>query len=573
MITLNPCPKVHNHELDKAISPQETVEQVRAKLKNIDLDILAQTKRIDIGRLNIPVYLSQCGENARNIMPTRKQMGKGATAIQAEASALMELMERFSFFSFWESTPSCVNATWSAAKARFGDALIPIEHILQSVHDTLPSQDAEKIMDLLEWQFFPCTDLVNMREVWAPLNWFKKLGEFNGTSAGNTEEESILQGLCELVERHVCCLIDREQRVCPTIDQEYIDDSVLQELLQAFKREGIEIILKDFSLNMPVPTVGAVAFDRKTHPHTSEIVFTAGTASTAAKAAIRAVTEVAQLGGDFCTSACYEASGLSKFENIDDIQWLLEGDYCKLADLPSLAANDILLELQSLIQSLSSLGYTSYAISTMHPKLSIATHYSFVPGLDFRERDKNQSLGLFVGRILAEECAAEQAEYGLEILEKHYPNAHFIQFFKGMLALRQDEYAKAHTFFANAIAVQPENDARGLCAFYAAYSLSLMQNWQECIDFLDQATELCPDMKEYWNLRGVAYFKLKDYTKAAQNFEAVLQIDKGSSMDIANLGLCHKFMGNSEKAVYYLSHALELDPSLSFAKTHLEELK
>ncbi len=572
MITLKSCPKAHNHELDKALAPQETVEKVRAKLNNIDLDILSETKRIDVGRLGIPVYLSTCGESARQIMPTRKQMGKGATAIQAEASALMELMERFSFFSFWENTPNCVIATWSEARARFGDALIPTSHILQSVNDNISTQAAEEIMNLLPWQFFPCTDLVNMREVWAPLNWFKKLGEFNGTSAGNTEEESLLQGLCELVERHVCCLIDREQLICKTIDQEHIDDPVLKELLQAFKREGIDIIIKDFSLNMPVPTVGAVAYDKKTHPQSSEIVFTAGTASTAAKAAIRAVTEVAQLGGDFCTSACYEASGLSKFENLNDIEWLQQGDICKLTDLPSLAEDDILFELQSLIQSLNNLGFVSYAISTMHPSVGVHTHYSFVPGLAFRERDKNQSLGLFVGRILAEECDTEQAEFGLNLLEKHYKNAHFIPFFRGMLALRQDNYAAAHDFFAQACPLQPENDARGLAAFYAAYSLTLAEKWQDAIPFLDKAITYCPDMKEYWNLRGVAYFKQKDYAKAAQDFEAVLRIDKGSCMDIANLGLCHKFMGNIDEARHYLSEALELDPNLEFARKHLEEI-
>ncbi len=573
MITLKSCPKGHSQELDKAISPEETIAKVRAKLKEINLDILANTKRIDMGRLGIPVYLSECGAHARKIMPTRKQMGKGASPVQAEASALMELLERFSFFSFWEDLPHMVTATWSEAKLQFGDALIPIEHILQSVNDDISKDSAEQIMDLVQWQFFPCTDLYNMREVWAPLNWFKKLGEFNGTSAGNTEEESLLQGLCELIERHVCCIIDREQKNCKTIANQSITDPVLNNLLSAFHAQGINIILKDFSLNMPVPTVAAIAFDPNTFPQSSEIVFTAGTASTPAKAAIRAVTEVAQLGGDFCTNACYEASGLSKFEKLEDIEWLLKGESIDLSNLPSSGADDILVELQNIVQSLHSQNLSSYAISTMHPLLNVHSHYSFVPGLAFRERDKNQSLGLFVGRILAEEASLEHAEVGFILLEKHYPNAHFIPFFKGMLALRQDDYLSAHEFFAKAEPIQPENDARGLAAFYAGYSLSLMNNWQDSVEFLSRAINYCVDMKEYWNLRGVAYFKLKDYNKAMHDFESVLHLDKGSSMDIANLGLCHKFLGHSEEAKHYLTQALELDPSLEFAKKHLEELE
>ncbi len=580
MIQLHPCPKAHDKELDKAQSPAETVTQVREKLQKLDaqgLEILSQKQditRVDQGRLGIPVYLSNCGKDARRIMPTRKQMGKGASPIQAEASALMELMERYSFFTFWEDMPGCVTCTWSEAQEKFGDALIPIEHMLQAVEDTLAPEKAQALLDLLPWHFFPVTDLVHMREVWAPLNWFKKLGEFNGTSAGNTEEESLLQGLCELVERHVCCLIDREQRVTPSIlqDAKHIDDPTLQGLLDAFSRENITLILKDFSLDMPVPTVGAVAYDTSTFPHTSEIVFTAGTAASPAKAAIRAVTEVAQLAGDFCTAACYEASGLSKFEALEHMQWLEQGNLVALKTLPTVLADDILEELQSLIQGLHEKGYPVYAISTMHPQLQVSTHYCFVPGLAFRERDKNQSLGLFIGRILAEECSEDVAQQGLALLEKFYPQAHFLPFFQGMLALRQEEYQAAHALFAKAEPLQPESDAKGLAAFYAGYTLTLQEQWQDALPFLHQAVAHCPDMKEYWNLRGVAQFKRKEYALAAENFQQVLRIDKGSVMDIANLGLCYKFMGKTAEAIHYLSAALEVDPSLEFARTHLEEL-
>ena len=87
------------------------------------------------------------------------------------------------------------------------------------------------------------------------------------------------------------------------------------------------------------------------------------------------------------------------------------------------------------------------------------------------------------------------------------------------------------------------------------------------LDALAAAAGLCPDMKEYGNLLGVAHFKTGDYAKAAEAFRAVLRVDKGSAMDLANLGLCEKFMGNAEQAREYLSAALELDASLDFART------
>ena len=211
MIQLRPCPKSYTRDQDKATTPAETVRRVRERLASLDISILAETRRVDVGRLGIPVFLSVCGADARAVMPTRKQMGKGASLEQAQASALMELMERYSFFTFWRDMPGMVEATWSEARNRFGDALIPVDEILHSVHDTLSPDDAVRALDLWRWKFFPATDITHGREVWLPLDWFKKLGEFNGSSAGNTEEESILQGSCELVERHVCCLIDRTQ--------------------------------------------------------------------------------------------------------------------------------------------------------------------------------------------------------------------------------------------------------------------------------------------------------------------------------------------------------------------------
>jgi ribosomal protein S12 methylthiotransferase accessory factor len=41
---------------------------------------------------------------------------------------------------------------------------------------------------------------------------------------------------------------------------------------------------------------------------------------------------------------------------------------------------------------------------------------------------------------------------------------------------------------------------------------------------------------------------------------------------MANLGLCHKKLGNREEAVSYLVAGLEIDPGLEFAHKELLEL-
>ena len=94
-IILKDAYKTFTDDQDKIIAPNETLKNVKRKFSRLDLNILEETVRIDNGRLDIPVYFSVCGEDAARLTGTSKQMGKGATPVQAETSAVMELVERY----------------------------------------------------------------------------------------------------------------------------------------------------------------------------------------------------------------------------------------------------------------------------------------------------------------------------------------------------------------------------------------------------------------------------------------------------------------------------------------------
>lgn len=569
-ISLRSCLKGSHEDLDKAIPPTETYEKVSAILAKSGLNLVSDIRRIDSGRLGIPVYMSVCGADTRGIMPVRKQMGKGSSPEQAKASALMELIERFSFFTFWERAPHFRRLRWTEAKNIFGDELLPLQEMLASVNDELPFSLAEAVLDLQEWAFYPATRLSDGQIVWLPLDWFRMLGEFNGSSAGNTSEESLLQGLGELLERHVCCIAEKSKNPLPSIDASNSQDPKLKALLEAFCKNGIQLILKDMSLGLPMPTVAALAWDPATFPESSEIVFTAGTASSPAKAAIRAITEVAQLGGDFHSHACYEASGLSKYHSLEECAWILAGPTKALSDLPSIENNDLQLELQTCLQKLAPLNV--YAVETSHPLLKIPAHYCIAPGLQFRERAQNQSLGLFTGRKLAEEKPFYEALAALEKLEKLLPNAPYLPFFRGLSHLNNSDPESALPYFKNSIPLQDDEEACAMTQFYAAYALTQCGNWHEAQTFLEAAIDNCAEIKEYHNLLGVTHFKNGKYAEAEEAFSQALKLDKGSAMDLANRGICRKLQGKNQAAVSDLMAALDLDPSLDFAARHLEEL-
>jgi ribosomal protein S12 methylthiotransferase accessory factor len=226
----------------------------------------------------------------------------------------------------------------------------------------------------------------------------------------------------------------------------------------------------------------------------------------------------------------------------------------------------------ALARGLHEKGDTLYAVDTRHPDLMVTANYNFVPGFDFRERTPHRSIGLFVGRILAEDADFDEALEGLDALEEVYPGAYFLPFFRGLLALRMGDPLYAAARFEESVDLQPADAERGLAVFYQAYALSQVEEWEDAVALLDRAVVLDGECREFFNLRGVAHFKAERYAEAAADFRASLDIDSGSPHDLANLGLCHKFMGNRQEAEDYLRAALDMDPTLDYAQEHLREL-
>ena len=66
-ITFTDCFKKFTVDQDKAIKPEDTIERFYEKLKNLDFEILKEVRRIDNGRLDIPVYFSVCAENTSQL--------------------------------------------------------------------------------------------------------------------------------------------------------------------------------------------------------------------------------------------------------------------------------------------------------------------------------------------------------------------------------------------------------------------------------------------------------------------------------------------------------------------------
>ncbi|MEE4243545.1 MAG: YcaO-like family protein [Desulfopila sp.] len=573
-ITFNDCLKGFTIDQDKAITPEETVKRFYEKLGKTNLNILSEIKRIDNGRLDIPVYFSVCGEDALNIIGTKKQMGKGSSPSQAEASACMELAERFSFFSFKNTSENFLVGDYAAMRSR-GFPVMEIDYLLRSVHDT--ETDGALLEELLQgipMQWAWATDITHNREVLIPFSWFYAINEFNGPSAGNTYEEAALQGISEIVERHVCSLVNHNKIETPAINVSTIKDPVARRLVDVFKKNGIQLYLNDFSLDTGICTVGALAIDPATFPQKSEIVFTAGTTPGAEKAIIRAVTEVAQLGGDFNSNSNYVASGLPKPLSLDEVRYITHSKkQIGIDQMNDLSDDNIKIEVERCIEALQKIDMDIFMIDVTHEELEIPAFYTIIPGAHFRERSMIRSVGLFAAKLLVE-LVEEPADIDekLDEMSRIIPGAYYLEFYRGRNLFNSGYYDKALVHFENSLERNPEQEDLPYIYSYQGNCLSKLEKYDEAIAALQRGCAEDDQRPDLHNLLGVCYFKKQMYAKAIDCFTRAVDLDPTSAMDYANLGVNYTKLGKKDEAIRFFTLALTLDPSLTFAQDYLDTL-
>lgn len=555
---------------DKIRTPEETVRDFRERLCRLELDILKQTVRIDNGRLGIPVYVSICGRDARRVIGTRKQMGKGGTPAQAEASAVMELAERFSFFSFAQEPRHFVVAAYPDVHRR----ALPFEMIARSVHDDSDDLAAgRRLFESLPLRWTEAWNLSRDEGCLVPFDWFFAINEFNGPSAGNCREEALLQGICEVVERHVCSIVSHERLPVPRLSTDAVTNPVASGMLESYRRCGVRLVLSDFSLDTGIPTVGVLAVDPTTFPHHSEIVWTAGTTPDPQKALSRALTETAQLAGDFNTGANYVASGLPKLRSLEEARHITDpGAVRDLSELPDLSHPNIRVEIERCLGALGRIGLEVLVIETTHPALAVPAFYTIVPGAHFRERSRGKGVAMFAAKLALEKLPPHEADALLAGFEAALPGRGFIAFYRGQCRLNAGEAEAALSFLRRARELETDpQEAAGIHS-HLAVALKELGRYAEALTELEAGIRLDDERIDLFNLMGFCHFKRGEYEKAIEAFQRAVALDPSSAIDYANLGVNYQALGEREKAVAFYRLALQLDGGIDFARRNLAAL-
>ncbi|UCE83463.1 MAG: YcaO-like family protein [Deltaproteobacteria bacterium] len=561
--------KTYTYDQDKVRSPEETVAHVRKRFANVDMDILDKTMRIDSGRLDIPVYISLCGTDTVVLTGTKKQMGKGGTPIQAEASALMELAERFSFFSFIKNTPFLM-ATYEKTDGN----KLPMEMLWQALYDEATDVEAG-IAALAEipLRWTRAHNLTRNMDTIIPIDWFYTIHEYNGPAAGNALEEAILQSLCEVVERHVSSVISHERLLVPSIDPASVQDPAAREILNKFAAQSIQLFIKDFSLDTGIPTIGTLAWDPSTFPESSEIVFTAGTTTNPEKSLVRALTEIAQLAGDFQNRTSYRPT-LPKYGKLEEAEYITgSAPLVSIKSLPDLSHNNLKVEIERCVASLFRLGLEVLVVDVTHPQLGIPTVYTIIPGAHFRDRTRDTSVPFHAAKIISQTVDGFHATTAIKRLLDFFPNRYDLHFFLGLSLEYQGQPQEALQQFQTALDLHPRPLDVASVHTHIGVCLKDLGDYKGAIKALEQAREFDPNLKEIYNILGFCYFKLKEHERSIKQFEKALEIDPGSAIDYANIGSNLREMGHKKEAIRLYRIALEMDPTIDFARESLAKLE
>jgi oxazoline/thiazoline synthase len=235
--------------------------------------------------------------------------GKGSTAEQGEASALMEAMERYS--GIFQGDEIRVTRRFTDFPA--GDAILPNDVLLFSdaqyrEHNTPPSDSDHMPTPApfdpsakIEWS--PVWSLRDQRFKYLPtslLYFFHKgnsaaghiHADSNGCAAGNTREEAIVQGFLELVERDSYAIwwYNRVQR--PEVDLSVFDDSYVRDLQIQLAETGRRLWVLDITNDLGIPTY--VALSQSVENGQDFIEFGSGSHFDPRIAMLRSLTELNQ---------------------------------------------------------------------------------------------------------------------------------------------------------------------------------------------------------------------------------------------------------------------------------------
>jgi len=398
---LQRCPKYSKETGIRTIPTKETLDRVLPLLEKAGM---GKPENItDKDNLGIPVFSVDRQQTA--LGKPKYYNGKGATVEQAEASAVMEAIERYS--AEMRDTDEIVYGTYSQAQ-EIMMACDPVDLILPLRVLDRYNKDTEIAWVEAFEMFRGCPIWVPACAVFYPYEPDTDLQLFswhtNGIASGNTIEEAILHALFEDIERDAWSIAEfRDYTNGDVLIRDR--DSLPAQLIQKFSAQGIEIHLKDLTSDIGIPTIGAAADDTVTKDP-ELLTIGVGTHLDPQIAAVRAITEVAQSRtthkhGMKINAQLQKVTQDMGYEKIKKVNRMWFGEHPNkiyLEDMKDLSTDYVLDDIEVVLDKLMSAGFDQVICADLtRPELGVPSVRMIVPGLEVCTMDPEREGGRLRG--------------------------------------------------------------------------------------------------------------------------------------------------------------------------------
>ena len=384
---ISPCRKVYQQETHRTRSPEETYEAVRDLVIPAGITRVADITGLD--RLGIPVFSCIRPDAAEGSISVYN--GKGATEIAARVSAIMEGIERYSA----EMHDRCVIiSTYDKIREEY-PALPPDQLILPEHADTTFP---------IPW--YPSFDIMSNQEIMVPAHAIfhpvpRTTGMLfrtgtNGIASGNTLEEAIFHGLCEVIERDAWSLAEVSNQGGPIIKT--FSNHTIASLMNHFREAGVEVTLRDISSDIGLPTVAAVADDVTLRDPTL-LCIGMGTHAVPEIAILRALTEAAQSRATQIHGAREDTQeghlkrriGYERTKRLNR-KWFADGQEIDISDMYAFRSDDFLDDITYTLNQLRNAEIHQVIVTDLTRKeIGVPVVRVIVPGLEQYAMDRDRS--------------------------------------------------------------------------------------------------------------------------------------------------------------------------------------
>ncbi len=241
----------------KAEAPEATVERIRNILERHGIEV-EEKRREDASGLFFSVRLRlSSGKLPAMDIGTN---GKGRSMAYALASAYGELMERLQSLVVF-GLRDCIPKKLSGLKYSYApdEKVLAGNEFREALRRYVSVQEDKALACYSEQKEVgvPFLRVNDGEKIFLPMRIITHSCGSNGMCAGNTPQEAILQGLCEIFERYALRLIYHRALTPPRIDKSVpVGEALIEKIKILEHRENCSIEIMDCSCGIGLPVYG-----------------------------------------------------------------------------------------------------------------------------------------------------------------------------------------------------------------------------------------------------------------------------------------------------------------------------